>query len=173
MDDKVVFSVPWFDILARPVEGSAAPYYVLRTSDYVTVLAATTRSSLLLVRQYRPAVQAETSELPSGHVENGEIPEAAARRELVEETGYQAQKFELLGTLAPDTGRLGNKLWCYYAGRAVRSPWPITQEQGIRVVECEPADLIRLVRDGEFNHGLHLAVLLLAAVKGRLPVGTV
>jgi ADP-ribose pyrophosphatase len=173
MDDKVVFSVPWFDILARPVEGSAAPYYVLRTSDYVTVLAATTRGSLLLVRQYRPAVRTETLELPSGHVENGEIPEAAARRELVEETGYQAHKFELLGTLAPDTGRLGNKLWCFYADRAVPSLSPITQEQGIRLVECEPADLIRLVRAGEFNHGLHLAVLMLAAVRGRLPVGTV
>src|ERR1700694_754307 len=156
MDDKVVFSVPWFDILARPVEGSAAPYYLFRTSDYVTVLAATTRGSVLLVRQYRPAVGAETLELPSGHVENRESHEAAARRELLEETGYEAHSFELLGTLAPDTGRLGNELWCYYADRAVPSPSSITQEQGVRLVECDPHDLIRLVRNGEFNHGLHL-----------------
>src|ERR1022692_697908 len=118
MDDKIVFSVPWFDILARAVEGSAAPYYFLRTSDYVSILAATTDGSVLLVRQHRPAVGKETLELPSGHVEDGELPEAAARRELAEETGYEAKKFELLGTLAPDTGRLENKLWCFYAGNA-------------------------------------------------------
>ena len=116
MDDKVVFSVPWFDILERPVEGSPSPYYVLQTSDYVSVLAATKEGSLLLVRQYRPAVGEETLELPSGHVENGELPEAAARRELRKKRATRPQSFELLGTLAPDTGRLGNKLWCYYAG---------------------------------------------------------
>src|SRR5258708_7972824 len=105
MTDKVVFSVPWFDIVERAVAGSAPPYYVLRTSDYVSVLAATKQGSLLLVRQFRPAVSEETLELPSGHVEAGELPEAAARRELTEETGFEAKHFELLGTLTPDPGR--------------------------------------------------------------------
>ncbi len=171
MHDKVVFSVPWFDILERAVEGSASPYYFLLTSDYVSVLAATTKGSLLLVRQFRPAVGNETLELPSGHVEKGELPEAAARRELAEETGYEAKKFELLGTLSPDTGRLGNKLWCFYADGATQLPSPVNQEEGIRLVRCDPGDLIRRVRQGEMNHALHLAVLLLAAMGGWLPVG--
>lgn len=171
MDDKVVFSVPWFDILARNVEGSASPYYFLRTLDYVSVLAETTEGSLLLVRQYRPAVGAETLELPSGHVEDGELPEAAARRELAEETGYEAEEFELLGTLAPDTGRLGNKLWCFYADGATQFRSHVNREEGIQTIQCEPRDLIRNVREGNINHGLHLAVLLLAAVRGRLSVG--
>jgi ADP-ribose pyrophosphatase len=170
MDDKVVFSVPWFDILERAVEGSGSPYYFLRTDDYVSVLAATAEGSLLLVRQFRPVVGSETLELPSGHVEKGELPEAAARRELAEETGYEAEKFELLGTLAPDTGRLGNKLWCFYAGGATQLHSPVNREQSVQLVQCEPCDLIRRVRRGEFNHGLHLAVLLLAAMRGWLPV---
>ena len=129
------------------------------------------RDLLLLVRQYRPAVGAETLELPSGHVEDGELPEAAARRELAEETGYGAEKFELLGTLAPDTGRLGNKLWCFYADNATRLRSHVTREEGIQSVQCEPRELIRYVREGEINHGLHLAVLLLAAMKGRMSIG--
>jgi len=170
MDDKVVFSVPWFDIVVRGVEGSPAPYYLLRTTDYVSVLAATLDGSLLLVRQYRPVVAARTLELPSGHVEKGETPEAAARRELAEETGYEAEKFEHLGTLDPDTGRLENKLWCFYAPDARPVQSPVDREQGIELVQCKPQDLMRRIRQGEMNHGLHLGVLLLAAMRGWLSI---
>ena len=51
MADSVVFSVPWFDIVSRTVDGAAAPYYVLKTTDYVTILAKTTDGSVLMVRQ--------------------------------------------------------------------------------------------------------------------------
>jgi ADP-ribose pyrophosphatase len=168
MTDKIVFSVPWFDILERPVEGSSSPYYVLRTSDYVSVLAATKKGSLLLVQQFRPAVGEKTLELPSGNVEIGESPEQAARRELTEETGYEAERFELLGTLTPDPGRLANKLWCFYAGDSTPVDSPHHQEQGLQLILCEPCDVMRYIRQAEFNNALHLSVLLLAALKGRL-----
>lgn len=171
MDDTIVFSVPWFDILARAIDGSESPYYFVRTSDYVTVLAATTEGLLLLVRQYRPAVGVETLELPSGHVEDGESPEAAARRELLEETGYEAQEFELLGKLMPDTGRLGNRLWCFYTDRATQTRGAVIPEAGIRLFQCRPSELIRYVTEGKVDHALHLAVLLLAVLRERLPVG--
>jgi len=171
MTDKVVFSVPWFDILERPVEGSASPYYVLRSCDYVCVLAARKDGSLLLVRQFRPPVGEETLELPSGHIEVGELPEVAARRELAEETGYAAEKFELLGTLNPDPGRLGNKLWCFYAGDATPVEPPGNREEGVQLILCEPCDIMRHIVQGKFNCGLHLSVVLLAALKGRLPAG--
>ena len=170
MPEKVVFSVPWFDILERDVEGFASPYYLVCPNDYVSVLATATDGTFLLVRQYRPAVGAETLELPSGHVEDGETPEAAARRELAEETGYEAKNLEFLGTLAPDTGRLGNRLWCFYAGGATPLGSQVKLEQGIQLVHWQPQDLIRDVKNGKINHGLHLAVLLLAALRGRVSV---
>jgi ADP-ribose pyrophosphatase len=169
--DKVVFSVPWFDVVARMADGSAAPYYVIRTCDHVTVLAATAEGSLLLVRQFRPAVGRETLELPSGHVEDGELPEAAARRELAEETGYEAERFELLGALAPDPGRQANKLWCFYAAGATQIRSPVLREEGVELVSCEQRDLIRRVSEGEIDHAPNLAVLLLATIKGKLAAG--
>jgi ADP-ribose diphosphatase len=168
MDDKTVFSVPWFHIVERAAPDSSPPHYILCTSDYVTVLAVTTDGSFLLVLQHRPAVRAMTLELPSGHVDPGESPEEAVRRELAEETGYRAGTVELLGVLAPDTGRLGNKLWCYYAGGVTRIDPPMPPEEGIELVECQPEELYRRVRDGEMNHALTLSVLFLAGAKGHL-----
>jgi ADP-ribose pyrophosphatase len=170
MSDTVVFSVPWFDVVARPVDGSSAPHYFLETADYVTVLALTAQGSVLLVQQYRPAVGAETLELPGGHVEDGESPEAAAKRELLEETGYEAQRVELLGTLIPDTGRLGNRLWCFYAPEASRVLSSAIRERNIQPFQCRPSDLFRRIREGHIDHALHLAVLLLALLRGCLPI---
>lgn len=170
--DKVVFSVPWFEILERSTDGVSDPHYLLRASDYVSVLAATPDGSLLLVRQYRPAVQAHTLELPSGHIERDESPEMAAARELAEETGFEAQDFVHLGTLAPDTGRMVNRLWCYYASAAKPLRSEVPREQGVELIRMAPGDLIHRVNSGEINHALTLAVLMLAAAKGRLPLAT-
>lgn len=173
MDDKIVFSVRWFDVLARPLDGDASPYYLLRTCDYVTVLAATAEGSFLLVRQYRPALGVKTLELPSGHVENGESPETAARRELAEETGYEAKKYQLLGTLFPNTGRFANKLWCFYADGATQIRSRVRREKGVQLVRCQAHDLFRQIATGKINDALNLAVLLLAAVRGSVSVGAV
>jgi len=173
--DKIVFSVPWFDILERSVDGAGQPHYLLRASDYVSVVAATAEGSILLVRQYRPAVQAHTLELPSGHIEDGESPGAAAKRELAEETGYEAEVFEQLGTLAPDTGRMVNRLWCYYASGVTPLRSEVDREHGVELVRLTPSELVRRINEGEINHALTLAVLMLAAVKGRValaPVGS-
>jgi ADP-ribose pyrophosphatase len=167
MDDKIVFSVPWFDILERAVRDSAQPYYVVRPPDYVTILATTPEGSILLVRQFRPIAGEVTLELPSGHMEPGESPEATARRELAEETGYEAGGLELLGTLHPDVGRLGNRLWCFYASGATIIDSPVQREAGVEAVLCERDELVRYVSEGKMNHALNLAVLMLAETKGR------
>ncbi len=133
-DDRVVFSVPWFEILERPANGGDAAHYLLSASDYVTVVAVTLQGALLLVRQYRPAVRTQTLELPSGHVERGESPEEAAERELAEETGYEAMAFEHLGTLAPDTGRMVNRLWCYYAVGVKPLESEVEREHGVELI---------------------------------------
>lgn len=141
------------------------PYWVVEPPDYVSVLAITKGKDVLLVRQYRPAPELTMLELPSGYVEKGESPEQAARRELLEETGYQAEKFEPLGALVPDCGRIGNRLWPFIAFNATGPSPSWVAEAGVEVVIRPVRDLVSTTTSGEFCHALNLAVLFQAIVK--------
>jgi ADP-ribose pyrophosphatase len=173
VDRTVVFSTRWFDVVAKTVSGSdpGAPFYSVSTDDYVAIVATTERGDTLLVRQYRPAVERFTLELPAGHVDAGESPLEAASRELLEETGYRAATIEHLGTLIPDTGRLGNKLWCFYAAEATLAREVTPREAGVALVVLDPPTLTRSILDGELDHALNLAALFLAGLKGKISIG--
>lgn len=168
---QTVFSTPWFELVAKEsaADSEAAPHYSIQTRDYVTVVALTAAGEVLLVRQYRPAVEQVTLELPAGHVEPGESPEEAARRELEEETGYRAGRLEFLGRLLPDTGRLANRMWCYFTPDARRVANPPNAEGEPELHVCSSLDdLSRLIAESRFDHALHLAALSLATTSRKL-----
>lgn len=168
MTNTTVFSTAWFEVVAKS-NGNGDPYYALTLLDYVATIGLTANHEFILVRQHRPAVERSTLELPAGHVELGESPADAARRELEEETGFTPGRLELLGKLAPDTGRLSNSLWCFLALDAAPIDPAPTEEPGIEVVLCSKDDLREKIRCGEFDHALHLAALHLGIATGKLP----
>jgi len=169
-DSRVVLDTKWFQVVEQ-IQPDGAPYYMLELLDYVTVVAVTPARQILLVRQYRPVVQRQTLELPSGHVERGESPEDAARRELLEETGFDAPRLELLGTLVPDIGRLTNRMWCYFAAGVTPNDGVPVREAGVSAIELPEADALKCVSDGTMDHALNVAALMLAVVAGRLHLG--
>src|SRR3954469_1977958 len=115
MDAEVVFHTPWFQVLAQKSANGEPPYYSIQAGDFVCIVPVDVQGRLVLVRQHRPSVGGVTLELPAGHIEAGETPEEAARKELCEETGYEADTFELLAQLSPSTARFTNRMWVYYA----------------------------------------------------------
>lgn len=167
---KEVFKTPYFSLVSKVFSKGKVndPYYAIATSDYVSVLAVTKAEEFLLVRQYRPAVETFCLELPSGHVDAGETPLEAARRELLEETGYTSQEFVELGRLRPDIGRLSNHLWCFLARDVMPCPNPPAPEAGIERMICSRPEVLRMLAESKLDHALHIAVLMMAITRGCL-----
>ena len=162
-----VFKTPWFELVEKATGEDVAPHYSISTPDYVSVLAVTKEGNFPLVRQFRPAVEKTTLELPSGHVDKGETPEQAGRKELLEETGFLAKELVLLGALSPDTGRLGNLMWCFFAPGVVRNPEiPFLEEPGVESLVYDKSLRDLLLSELEFCSALNRATIVMAIARG-------
>jgi 8-oxo-dGTP pyrophosphatase MutT (NUDIX family) len=161
---EVAFATPWFQVLGKTMREEEEPYYSLKLPDYAAVVALTEEQRVVIVRQYRPAVEHHTLELPSGLVDAGETPLAAAQRELLEETGYEAGEWELLSGMETDVGRLGNRIWACLA-KNVRPAKGSQPEAGIEVLTWSLEELSQAMLDSRFDHALHVAVVMLAVLK--------
>ena len=172
VERQVVAHTPFCDFVAKTLRGQegSPPFYTVELADYVGIVAPTSDGQLLLVRQYRPAVEQYTLELPAGCVEPGEDPAVCARRELFEETGYEAGQLEPLGCLIPDSGRLSNRLFCFVALDVVRAASPPPAEAGIEVVSCPLPEVGNWILEGRIHHALHVAALFLAVLRGKLEI---
>lgn len=166
---RVTAHSPWVSVVGRtvilPGRTAAEEFHSLRQSDYVSVLAVTKDGRVPLVRQYRPALEAMTLELPGGLRDGDDGPEATAVRELAEETGLQvAVPPRLLGCLSPDTGRLENRLWCYFANVEATEIPAWKPEPGVERLLVERRELKDWVLSGRFDHALHVALIGLAVL---------
>ncbi|MBI1862257.1 MAG: NUDIX hydrolase [Deltaproteobacteria bacterium] len=136
-------------------------FYAIESNDYLGVVAVTPQGLYPLVHQLRPVAGFVTCELPAGTVETGETPEAAARREMLEETGLRVRKLTKLGTHCSDSGRLTNRIHSFFA--ETDSPDPnFKPEPGLTVEYVSKSELIRRVKLGEIHQLLHVGAVLLA-----------
>ena len=160
---------PWVELVEKGVqfgpEASPELYHCIAQDAYVGVLARTADGLIPIVRQYRPCVEQYTWELPAGTLDNGEAPEDAARRELLEETGFEADQMIYLGNFHPDTGRLQVDSHAFYG--MIRQPASaLLTESGMTARLVEHRELKRMIVEGEFRHQLHVAIYAAVLARG-------
>lgn len=162
---------PWVRLVSKTLANAEGKrigdFHSLDIADYVSILAFTTDGFVPLVRQFRPAVERETLEFPGGLLDVGEVPQTCAVRELAEETGLSVADAVPIGKTLPDSGRLGNQMWCFFAQDAIEiEGW--VPESDVEVQMVTPNELSDLVCSGKFDHAPHLALYALARARGLL-----
>ncbi|NJD63598.1 MAG: NUDIX hydrolase [Deltaproteobacteria bacterium] len=139
--------------------GRSNDFTVIRTSDWINVIPVTPDGQLVFIRQFRHGIREVTVEIPGGAIDARDAdPRAAAQRELLEETGYRAGKWEYLGYVTPNPALQDNRCHTYLARDAVRAAEPeFDPYERIEVALFSREDAERALRDGTVTHGLVLA----------------
>lgn len=118
LDSAPVYKGSFLNIDAVDIalpNGNVAVHEVVRHPGAVAVVAMDEAGNILLVRQYRTALERVTVEIPAGKLERGEDPAVAVRRELEEETGYSAQRIDYLMPVAVAAGYSDEIIHLYMA----------------------------------------------------------
>jgi ADP-ribose pyrophosphatase len=122
------------------------------TPDYVNVLAVTGAGQFLCFRQTKYAVKGVSLAVVGGYLDPGEDPLAAARRELLEETGYEASQWRDLGhfVVGGNRGVATGYLFCAQQARQIREPDADDLEEQ-QLLLLSRAQLEEALRDGQFK----------------------
>lgn len=145
-------------------------YYVLEYPNWVIAVAITEDQRMLMVRQYRHAAGIVSLETPGGVIDGDEDPETAVRRELLEETGYQFDKVELLATTYPNPSTANNKVFCFLAtgGKLVQAQ-SLDENEHLVVEEYSIDEVRQLLLENKISQSLHTTALFYAMHKlGKL-----
>lgn len=145
------------DSARSPRTDRAHRFYILESADWVNVIPVTPENQVVLIRQYRHGLREVTLEIPGGILEEGDSPEEAAGRELLEETGYRASDMIPLGSVHPNPAFLDNRCHTFLA-RDVYCADRQRQDdkEDIEVLLRPLDDIPGLIRGGEISHSLVL-----------------
>ncbi|GAD91020.1 ADP-ribose pyrophosphatase [Vibrio halioticoli NBRC 102217] len=135
----------------------------------VVILARTSQNKLLLLNQYRPSLKDWLLEIPAGTLDPNEDPLTAAKRELEEETGYSAKKWQRFGKLTPMAG-FCNEVQYLYLAQDLSLTQSLSQDtdEVIEVLEVSIDDLLAWIQQDKITDAKTIATLSKALLNGIL-----
>lgn len=170
---RYIVDSPYMRLRVDDVElpnGTVVPnYYVRESRGYAAIVALTGDREVVLVRQYRYGSDAIHLEVPAGLLQDDEDPQACALRELAEETGYEVERCEPVGTFFHEPVRSDARAYVYigFGARSVRAQNLDPTEH--LEVELLPIGVFRTVlANGRIDVGGSIAAGYLALEKLRL-----
>ncbi len=132
---------------------------IVEHSDCVAIVAIDANDNLLLVNQFRKAVEKELLEIPAGGIDADEDPIAAVRREMQEETGYLPRKVERLGGFYSAPGYCTEYLYLYLATDLTPSQLYAEDTENIRLTRVPVSQIPGLIASGSICDAKSIAGL--------------
>ncbi len=143
----------------RTADGGESTREIIEIGDAVVVIAVDADDNILMVRQYRKAVEMELLELPAGGIDPDEDPEETVRREMQEETGYLPGKVERLGGFYSTPGFCTEYLYLYLANELTPSQLHAEDTAGISLVRVPMKEIHDLLASGRIKDAKSIAGL--------------
>ena len=135
---------------------------VVRHPGAVAILAVLPDGKIIMERQYRYAIGDTLLEIPAGKLDEGEEPLAAAKRELHEETGYDAEHWKKLGSIVTSPGFCDEVIHIFLATGLEKGEQQLDEDEFVEVLACSLEELEGKIATGELFDGKTIAGLMMA-----------
>jgi len=157
LGEQVAYSCEGFDVVTQEVrlpDGTETEFDYLSETESVVILPFDTGGEVVVIEEWRQAVERVNRGLPAGNLEPGEDPAEAVRRELKEETGHEAATVEHLTTLEPANG-YSDSVFHYFVAEGCEpaGEQSLDVDESIEVGTADYDDLLADIRDGQFPDG--------------------
>lgn len=155
ISEKTIFNGKIVQLVLRDVllpNGKMAKREIVHHQKAVAIVAFD-GSQILMVKQYRTAIEKHMLEIPAGLLEENEDPLLCAHRELQEETGYDARHMELLCSFYPSCGFTDEETYIYLATDLYESKLPEDEDEFIELTKLPLASIPTFISQGETLDG--------------------
>ncbi|MCR5323090.1 MAG: NUDIX hydrolase [Lachnospiraceae bacterium] len=142
------------------------PFYTYTKKDYAVIVATDTDGNYICVRRFRQGIEKVTTEFPAGGIERKELISvadpaeaafSAAKRELLEEAGYESDEWEHLLTIPANPTISDNYAYLFKASNCRKvSEQTLDETEYLNVVILTPAQIEHLIKEGEFVQADHI-----------------
>jgi 8-oxo-dGTP pyrophosphatase MutT (NUDIX family) len=167
LKSEYIYKDRWFiaraDKCAFPDGRIIEPYYVLEFPNWCNVVLVTEDEKIVMVQQYRHAIQQTTIELPGGVIDGNETAEVAAIREVKEETGYNITHIQLLYKTAPNPATNNNFAYFFLA----KASKEIAQQhfdafEDLEVLLFSKEEILNMIENSQIAHGVQIGAIYAA-----------
>lgn len=169
LSEEVKYDGPRFNVVQKKYirdDGVEFIRDIVNPGEAVVILPINENNEVIFETQLRESIGKVSLELPAGRIDPGEIPIQAAKRELEEETGFVANKLELMISLYPSTGYTSEKVHIFLAKDLKKGYVKLdATEEILNLVNIPIEECIKKAKNGELENASQIIAILLYNIK--------